>query len=44
MDGSEVDINSIEAIKVCGVTFSYNEALAYKANITDKITNLETQI
>ena len=44
MDGSTVDINSIEAIKVCGVTFSYNVELAYRANIRDKITNLETQI
>ena len=43
MDGSAVEINSMEAVKVCGVIFSYNEALAYKANSTDKITNLETK-
>ena len=33
MDGSDVEINSIEDIKVCGVTFTYNEAVAYRANI-----------
>ena len=37
IDCSEVEINSIEAIKVWGITFSYNEAVACKANITDKI-------
>ena len=39
---SEVEINSIEAIKVCGITFSYNEAVAYKVNITDKIIHYKT--
>ena len=31
--GQEVQIKSIEAIKVCGITYSYNERLAYQANI-----------
>ena len=38
--GQEVQIKS----KVCGITYSYNERLAYQANITDKIENLESQL
>jgi hypothetical protein len=33
-------IKSIEAIEVCGITFSYNKEAAYQLNITDKITKL----
>ena len=43
MEGEEIAIKSIEAIKVCGITFSYNEEAAYQLNIADKITKLETQ-
>ena len=43
-DGNEVRSKSIEAIKVCGITFSDNEELAYEKNITDKIMKLENQI
>ena len=40
-DGNEITSKSIEAIKVCGVTYSDNEDLAYEKNITDKIIKLE---
>ena len=42
--GQEVQIKSIEAIKVCGITYSYNEGLAYQLNITDKVAKLENQL
>ena len=32
---------TLEAIKVCCITYSDNEELAYEKNITEKITNLE---
>ena len=35
---------SIEAIKLCGITYSDNEELAYEKNISDKIMKLENQI
>ena len=35
---------SIEAIKVCGITYSDNEELAYEINIAEKNTKLENQI
>ena len=37
VDGNEMTSKSIEAIKVCGITYSDNEELAYEKNITDKI-------
>ena len=43
-NGQEVQIKSIEAIKVCGITYSYNERLAYQANITDKVEKMESQL
>ena len=44
MQGEELAIKSIEAIKVCRITFSYNEEAAYQLNIADKITKLETHV
>ena len=41
---NEITSKSIEAIKVCGITYSDNEELAYEKNITDKIMKLENQI
>ena len=41
---NEIASNSIEAIKVWGITYSDNEEVAYEKNITDKITKLENQI
>ena len=35
---------SIEAIKVCGITYSDNEELAYEINIAEMNTKLENQI
>ena len=43
-DGNEIISKSIEAIKVCGITYSDNKELAYEKNITDKIMKLENQI
>ena len=43
-EGNEITSKSIEAIKVCNITYSDNEELAYGKNITDKITKLENQI
>ncbi len=40
----DIAIKSIEAIKVCGITISYNQETAYQLNITDKITKLKSQI
>ena len=40
----KITSKSIEAIKVCGITYSDNEELAYEKNITDKILKLENQI
>ena len=37
-------LKTTETIKICGVTFSCNDTVAYKNNITDKITKLEKQI
>ena len=42
-DGNEITSKSMEAIKVCGITYSDNEELAYEKNITDKILKLEKQ-
>ena len=44
VDGNDVISKSIEAIKVCGITYSDNEELAYEKNIADKIMKLENQI
>ena len=41
-DRNEIISKSIEAIKVCGITYSDNEELAYEKNITDKIMKLES--
>ena len=43
-EGNEVTSKLIEAIKVCGITYSDNEELTYEKNITDQITKLENQI
>ena len=40
----DFESKSIESIRVCGIIFSYNEQLAHKPNITNKITNLAFQI
>ena len=40
-EGEEAQIKSIEVIKGCGITYSYNEDIAYQLNITDKITMLQ---
>ena len=37
-EGEDVKIQSIEAIKVCGITYSNNEDTANHENIIDKIT------
>ena len=37
-------IESIESVKICGITFSNNKCLAYKKNIKDKIIKLERQL
>jgi hypothetical protein len=42
-EGNEIISKSIEAIKVCGITYSDNEELAYEKNITDKVIKLENQ-
>ena len=34
-EGQDILIKSIESIKVCGITYSYNEELAYQLNITE---------
>ena len=44
VDGNKMTSKSIEAIKVCGITYSDNKELAYEKNITDKIMKLENQI
>ena len=43
-EGQDITIKSIESIKVCGITYSYNEDLAYQLYITDKINKLENQL
>jgi exonuclease III len=37
-------IESVESVKICGITFSNNKGLAYKKNIKDKIIKLERQL
>jgi exonuclease III/uncharacterized protein YlzI (FlbEa/FlbD family) len=37
-------IESVESVKICGITFSNNKALSYKKNIKDKIIKLERQL
>ena len=44
VDGNDIISKSIEAIKICFITHSDNEELAYDKNITEKITKLENQI
>ena len=42
--GMGTTCKSIEAIKVCGITYSDNEELANEINIAEKNTKLENQI
>jgi exonuclease III len=37
-------IESVESIKICGITFSNNKELSYQKNIKDKIVKLEKQL
>jgi len=37
-------IESVESVKICGITFSNNSDLAYQKNIRDKIIKLERQL
>jgi hypothetical protein len=43
MEGEEVSLKSLEAIKVYRLTLSYNEGEAYQLNILHKITKLDTK-
>jgi hypothetical protein len=37
-------IESVESVKICGITFSNNRELSYQKNIKDKIIKLERQL
>ena len=37
-------IESVESVKICGITFSNNKELSYQKNIKDKIIKLERQL
>ena len=37
-------IESVESVKICGITFSNNKELSYQKNIKDKIVKLERQL
>ena len=37
-------IESVESVKICGITFSNNKDLSYQKNIKDKIVKLERQL
>jgi len=41
---SQYIITDQDAVKVCGITFSNNEEVAYKENVTKKIDKLEGQL
>ncbi len=37
-------INTVESIKICGITFSNNNEIAYKANVLDKLDKFKEKI
>jgi hypothetical protein len=39
-----ITITPQESVKICGITFSNNKDLAYKATITNKILKMERQL
>ena len=38
------ELTTVEKIKICGITFSCNKDLAYKANVVDKIDKMESNL
>jgi len=41
---SSFELETVEKVKICGITFSLNEKAAHKANVIDKIDKMESNL
>ncbi len=42
--GTTFRLESVESIKICGITFSHNRDLAYRNNVSDKLNKLKDKL